>query len=367
MPLNRVICYAAITVFLSLIHFSSSAHEDESKRDTVSAMVMYGEAMLLDGIEEMNKEEIALYKDSLIHLSNPPLSVIEQIEIYEQIPSMTFEEVFQLIDSLFEMESIPYPLINQINLYVATHEPIEEEEIDTSQYPADFYYQSWNTLIPNPYAVRNLIQNDSTLELQLQGGKRLQEFQMPIEGVLTSGFGWRDGRNHNGIDIDLEVWDTVRTSFPGMVRVARYYGGYGRVVVVRHWNGLETLYAHLHRIKVKPGDIVNAGDLVGLGGSSGHSTGSHLHWEIRFKGVPINPAHFIDLQEGELQKDVLVLKRTRYGYAAFPEGVVFHEVKRGEFLYKIASEYGTTVNKLCELNGIRRNSILVVGQKIRVI
>lgn len=337
------------------------------KGDTVSAVVMYGDAYLLDGIEYLDVQGIQALKDSLLRLPQPRTDVVEQIRLYERIPNMEFGEVFELIDSLFDCEHIPYPLINQINLYVSKASDHQEEDIDTSAYPADFYYQSWDTDIPNPYASNQLAKNDSTLFLRLTGGKRLQEYEVPIEGVVTSRFGWRDGRNHNGVDIDLEVWDTVRTCFPGMVRMARYYGGYGRVVVVRHWNGLETLYAHLHRIKVKPGDVVSAGDLIGLGGSSGHSTGSHLHWEIRFKGVPLDPHAFIDFEKGELQNDTLVLKKTRYGYAAYPAGTQFYQVKRGDFLYKIANRYGTSVSNLCKLNGIRRNSILRVGQRIRVI
>ena len=167
--------------------------------------------------------------------------------------------------------------------------------------------------------------------------------------------------------MDLEVWDTVRTAFPGMVRVAKYYGGYGRVVVVRHYNGLETLYAHLHRLKVEPGDTIQAGDLIGLGGSSGHSTGSHLHFECRFKGVPINPLAFIDYKSQSLVSDTLVLKKTKYGYAAFPKGTQFYVVESGDNLYEIAQRFGTTIYKLAELNGIRRNQYLIIGQALRVI
>ena len=151
------------------------------------------------------------------------------------------------------------------------------------------------------------------------------------------------------------------------VRVARNYRGYGRVVVVRHFNGLETLYAHLHRIKVEPGQIVAPGELVGLGGSSGHSTGSHLHWEVRFKGHPINPLNFLDYETGTLINDILVLQKTKHGFAGYPKGSAFYVVENGDYLYKIASECGTTVSKLCKLNGIKRNSPLIVGQKLRVI
>ncbi|MEM9024067.1 MAG: M23 family metallopeptidase, partial [Bacteroidota bacterium] len=156
-------------------------------------------------------------------------------------------------------------------------------------------------------------------------------------------------------------------AFPGMVRVASYQGGYGRLVIVRHHNGLETSYAHLHRLRVKPGQMVKAGDLIGLGGSSGNSTGSHLHFECRFKGIPINPLNFISIKEKALIGDTLVLRKTKYGYAAYPSGVIVHTVTPGDNLYDIAKKYGTTTYRLCELNGIRRNAMLIVGQRIRVI
>ena len=366
--MTRLIKLCTLFLFFCIgLGHSYAANELEFDQDTVRAVVVYGDNYLLESIDSLSQEEIIAFKDSLERMDNPPIDKIKQIELYLSIPEMEFNEVFELIDSLFNLEKIPYPLINQINLYVANFkEKAVEEVIDTSLYPADFYYQSWNTSIPNPYKSKELIAEDTLLHLKLNGGIK-GEFVPPIKGVITSKFGWRDGRNHNGIDIDLEVWDTVVASFPGMVRVGRYYGGYGRVVVVRHFNGLETLYAHLHRIKVKPGQIVKAGELIGLGGSSGHSTGSHLHWEIRFKGVPLNPHNFIDFKTYSLQEDTLMLKKTQYGYAAFPAGTVFHEVKRGDFLYKIAKEYGTTIGNLCRLNGIRRNTTLYVGQKIRVI
>ena len=137
--------------------------------------------------------------------------------------------------------------------------------------------------------------------------------------------------------------------------------------MVRHFNGLETYYAHLHRIKVKPGEEVEAGESLGLGGSSGHSTGSHLHFETRFKGVPFDPSHMIDLTTGELLCDTLVLKRTRTSFAAYPKGTRFHTVAKGEHLSAIADQYGVPLDALCSLNGLSHRSRLRVGQRLMVL
>jgi len=346
----------------------------ETKRDTVSAIVIYGDELLLDSsLIDFDDKKILAFRDSMCGLAGTPIELVNQIDFYLNLRSLEDEEIFTLIDSLFDANEVPYALINQINLYltnrpafdaVPSHLYVGGE--DTATYPAQSLYNGWNTLTPNPYS-EQLSRNDTTLYLLLQGTEKLGQFHLPVDNVITSKFGWRDGRNHNGIDIDLEVWDPVVSAFPGMVRVARYYGGYGRVVVVRHFNGLETVYAHLHRLKVKPGQIVQGGEVIGLGGSSGHSTGSHLHFECRFKGKPVNPMNFISFEDKTLVNDTLILKKTKYGYAAFPEGVQIHMVKRGDCLFDIAKQYGTSANRLCELNGIRRNSVLVVGQRIRVI
>ena len=139
------------------------------------------------------------------------------------------------------------------------------------------------------------------------------------------------------------------------------------MVVVRHYNGLETYYAHLHRFKVKTGDVVEAGDVIGLGGSSGRSTGSHLHYEIRYKGIPLDPGQIIAFKEKQLVSDVIVLNKTKWSYGIIPKGVTFHLVKSGDYLHKIAKQYGQSVDVLCELNGIKRNTMLKVGQKLRVL
>lgn len=365
--------YLLTAVLFFAISIFGFANETDfyKKRDTAIAEVVYGNTYLFQHIDSLSSDQLIQYKDSLKKLTPVPFDHIAQVNVYIQIRTMSFDEIYAIIDSLFELKQVPYPLINELNRYISQNQEslalLESEIIDTSEYPADYYYHSWNTITPNPYNSINLATNDSVIELKLTGSIRSNEFVMPVTDKLTSKFGWREGRMHKGIDIDLQVWDTVVTAFSGMVRVARTYSGYGRVVVVRHFNGLETLYAHLHRIKVKPGQIVEAGDLIGLGGSSGHSTGSHLHWEIRFKGYPINPLNFINYSEQTLVNDTLMLHKTNNGFAAYPKGSVFYVVQNGDYLYKIASNYGTTVSKLCKLNGINRNSRLSVGQKLRVI
>ncbi len=348
----------------------SNGNEDKKhsdNKDTTRAVVLYGEQFLLSDIQDQSTQTLQNLHDSLKDDPGTSKAFLQQLSLFLKIPQMTKSEVIQVIDSLFECPAIPYPLINQINQYVAENPPLNYIPLDTFPQPAHHLYPVWNTKVANPYQVTQLPQNDTARDLCLTGTPQLQNYVHPVNGKLTSSFGPRFGRAHNGVDIDLQVWDKVVSAFPGMVRIASWQGSYGRLVVVRHFNGLETYYAHLHRFKVKPGDIVNAGDLIGLGGSSGRSTGSHLHWEIRFRGVPLNPQTFIDFDNKQLESDTLVLKPTRHGYAAFPSGTQFHQVKRGDFLYKIAKQYGTTINTLCKLNGIKRNKPLQVGEKLRVI
>ena len=290
-------------------------------------------------------------------------SIVQESSIFQSLDYLTKDDLYLLIDSLLDQEQIPSSLIKEIELVVeAKYKELPFYTFSpTREYPADKYYKSWDTYNTHPYS-NKLSQNDESLELVLEDS--LRSFVYPKKGPITSYFG--DGRNHNGLDIDLEVWDTVVSSFDGVVRIARHHGGYGRVVVVRHFNGLETLYAHLHRIKVKSGETVKAGQLVGLGGSSGKSTGSHLHFECRFKGKPLNPTHFIDTKHNILINDTVVLKKTKWSYSVVPKGIKYHSVQKGEFLYLIAKQYGTTITQLCKLNGLSRNGILRVGQKLRI-
>ena len=192
------------------------------------------------------------------------------------------------------------------------------------------------------------------------------DFAHPFRGHVTSNFGERGSRYHYGIDIKLLKGDPVKSAFEGLVRISQYSKTYGNVVVVRHPNGLETLYAHLSARKVKPGDYVEAGHVIGLGGNTGRSTGSHLHFECRYKGEPIDPNVIIDWERGELNTDELLLSQELFAYLVEARSVKYYTIRSGDTLSGIARKNGVSVQTLCRLNGIKPTSTIYAGKKLRV-
>lgn len=346
---------------------------DGDKRDTSVAVVVYDSEQEFLPVYGYVENDYEILIDSLLSLDTIPINLINQLHVYSELCSKDEAELVSLLDSLFEEEKIPKHYLNSLNIYMASHSEWNKMPrgisayvpYDHSHYPANVLYGTWNTEKTNPYSNCTLVEDDGR-KLLLVDSLSFCEYVHPFEGMVTSQFGFRYYRDHNGIDVDLEVGDPVKSAFSGMVRVAKNYTGYGRVVVVRHYNGLETLYAHLHRIKVKPGDLVEAGDIIGLGGNSGNSTGSHLHFEVRYKGRPLNPASIIDFSNFCLIDDYIELRKTNNGIVAIPESVEFYQVKKNDYLYKIAVNFGVSIDELCEINGISRNSILKVGQKVRI-
>lgn len=194
----------------------------------------------------------------------------------------------------------------------------------------------------------------------------------PFYGLITSRFGYRWSRMHKGIDIDLVTGDKVVAAFDGVVRISRYnYGGFGHYVLIRHYNGLETIYGHLSKRLVKVNQSVKSGEVIGLGGNTGRSTGSHLHFETRYIGKAFDPEYIIDFKEGKLKSPTIVIKKSWFLYITSPydyqkKYAKYHTIKSGDTLSHIARKYGTSVSALCRLNGINRNTILRVGRTIRV-
>lgn len=195
-------------------------------------------------------------------------------------------------------------------------------------------------------------------------------FYMPRQGILSSNFGWRRWKFHYGVDIDLNKGDTVRCAFDGVVRISKLGWGYGNVIVVRHLNGLETLYGHLSASSVVPNQPVKAGEMLGLGGSTGRSTGPHLHFEIRYQGTPLNPNSFIDFTNGTVWKDTTYISKKSFRYVSDIKKVAgrakYYTIKKGDTLSKIALKSDSKVSTICKLNGIKPTTILKIGRTIRV-
>jgi len=228
--------------------------------------------------------------------------------------------------------------------------------------PAYDLYCDWNTQRVHPYK-NGLSAMKDTIPLVLAYDSC--DFVAPYVGRKTSDFGYRRYRYHYGVDIKLYKGEKVKAAFEGVVRIAQYDGDYGKVVVIRHENGLETLYAHLSKLKVKEGDKVEAGHVIGLGGNTGRSTGSHLHFEVRYKGEPINPNTLIEWETGYLCQNTLLLNQEHFQYLVDIRKRKYHKIRSGDTLSGIARRYGTSVRNLCRLNGLSSKSTLRIGKVLR--
>ncbi len=202
-------------------------------------------------------------------------------------------------------------------------------------------------------------------------------YSMPFDGLITSKYGYRRGRRHNGVDIDLETGDTIYAAFDGKIRYSQFHDhGFGNLVVIRHYNGLETYYGHCSKLLVAPNQDVKAGDPIGLGGNTGRSTGSHLHFEVRFYDNPINPELIFDFKEKLVRDNFLVHSgvfsphsnsyKSSSSTASIDPNARTHKVRSGENLWIISRKYGTSVHKLCKLNGLSETDVIHIGQTIRI-
>lgn len=262
----------------------------------------------------------------------------------------------------------------------------EERMLDMDEIPADDVYGGvWGNSRVNMYSAVEAKADTFTVDLR--------NFTMPTMGYMTSNFGKRRRRMHYGVDLKVQTGDTIYAAFDGKVRLCQYERrGYGYYVVVRHPNGLETVYGHLSAFLVKENEVVKSGQPIALGGNTGRSTGSHLHLEFRYLGQPIDPNKIVDFDNKVCHRDTYLITPKTFNLAGvrnsslarkttarntrtanksktnkYVSGKVnYYRVKKGDTLGKIAQRHRTSVKKLCRLNNLTTRTILRLGQSIRV-
>ena len=240
---------------------------------------------------------------------------------------------------------------------------------EQAEYPALSLYPNWSNQYVHAYGKDVIIPETYTIDLT--------GFHMPTPSTrITSPFGPRWRRMHNGLDLKVNIGDTIVAAFDGKVRIVKYERrGYGKYVVIRHDNGLETVYGHLSKQLVEENQLVKAGEVIGLGGNTGRSTGSHLHFETRFLGIAINPVYMFDFPKQDIVADTYTFRRSKGGASsktgahdaqlASAGAIRYHKVKSGDTLSRIAKLRGVSISTLCKLNRITTKTILRPGQVLR--
>lgn len=265
---------------------------------------------------------------------------------------VTVKETQQFLDNLFKDEEAP---------------------------ELDIYTEGWNSKLVNAYAGKDVPQSQVI---------DVSEFHMPVPGFMTSPYGYRSRfrREHKGVDLTLHIGDTVRAAFDGRVRLTNFERkGYGYYVIVRHPNGLETVYGHLSRFLVKPDQYVKAGDPIALGGNTGRSTGPHLHFETRFMGYAINPSAIFDFANQTTHTDTYTFSKSTYTkprnfapsknlakaekenpYKKGHGSKTTYTVKRGDTLSSIARSYGMSATTLRKINSLASSDKIKAGQVLKL-
>ena len=234
----------------------------------------------------------------------------------------------------------------------------------------DSNFAIFDSMTVNPYSFKGEKFAD-TIDISLYAddlGDTILPWSMPlVRSDVNSDFGLRHYKWHYGTDLDIEMGDSVFACFDGVVRISKFNpGGYGNYVMLRHHNGLETLYGHLTERLVKVGQHVKAGELIGWGGNTGRSSGPHLHFEVRYHGEAINPNNLYDFSKHKLKGPVYTVTPKDFKYIKDLNAARYHRIRSGDTLSGLAVRYHTSIRRICQLNGISTRTVLRLGKTLRV-
>ena len=349
--------------------------------------------MLSCTILSTNAQEKGLFKNSPKIKANKSKSADspeikpkkDEFDEYEpEKPKIRYADQFEPQKELNKTVAEDTSSIDQGELSVV--QQVDSIQIGDDWVQAADYYTIWDSRSINPYGL-NAREFEENINLHIYDPAKGNFWNLPLnETKITSVFGFRSlggrSRNHDGVDLDANTGDPVYSTFDGVIRVAGFDGnGYGRFVLVRHFNGLETLYGHLSKYNVEIGQMVKAGDVLGLAGSTGRSFGDHLHYENRYEGNPFSPAWIWDFTEQKIHAEHFLLTPRVWDYlrggsayeseSEFESSVsqvkrtILHRVRRGETLDSIATKYGMSSTALADKNNLK-GSNLRPGQRLKV-
>lgn len=291
--------------------------------------------------------------------------------------------LFVLSLSVYGQKASHLKIVDQLDFEVIKKTDSTEAIVKLDTTVPDIKSEHWEHNVYNPF--KNEVVR---FPLQLEFKDTIYASPISRSKVVTSRYGWRKGRPHKGIDIDLITGDSLFAMFDGIVRMSRYSGGHGRTVVVRHYNGLETVYAHLSKYGVKENDSVTKGQYLGKGGVSGNARGSHLHLVINYKGVSINPEYLFEFDDSnsirsneiwvtqqwtrphvhnsKRQSKIIPLLSEEAAIVSLKTQKKIYVVKRGDTLSRISRRNNVTIAAICRTNSISKSSVIKPGQKLLI-
>lgn len=319
-----------------------------------------------------------------IAIAQSPEVPIDSADYIEVDTSSILEEILVLEEEFHEdSDSSHTEVLNDSSLVIL--DSTFFKDIDTTRMSAlvkalirdniywvgiDSNFIIFDSMTVNPYGFKAEKFTDTvavSLYPDKLGDNRLL-WSMPLKrSDINSDFGLRHYKWHYGTDLDLEIGDSVLACFDGVVRISKFNpGGYGHYVMVRHHNGLETLYGHLSERLVRVGQHVKAGELIGWGGNTGRSSGPHLHFEVRYHGEAINPNNLYDFSKHKLKGPVYTVTPKDFKYIKALSAAKYHRIRSGDTLSGLAVKYHTSVRRICQLNRISTRTVLRLGKTLRV-